>query len=229
MTQALLMVLVMVLALVLSYPYLCRQFKVIRWRRAWALDKHLAAFQQLFAGVDGFNLSRNARSAGDAFEYTYGEIDFISFIALLSLTKPDHTTVFYDLGSGIGKAVIACAMVFPVKKSCGIELFTTIHTAAVNQLALLRQLPAYVQAAEAIYFINDSFLHADFKDATLIFINATAFIGETWTHLNQRLATLHPGITVITTSKQLSSNKFTVIHTTRVQMSWGIVQAYIHQ
>ena len=69
----------------------------------------------------------NARQKQDAIEYVYGEIEFLPFIALLSLDKPDSKTVFYDLGSGIGKAVLACAMVYPVHKSVGVELLPELY------------------------------------------------------------------------------------------------------
>lgn len=70
-------------------------------------------FQNLYEDVDGYSISRKARVKMDAFAYTYGEIEFLSFIALLSLVKPNENSVFYDLGSGTGKAVIAAAMVYP--------------------------------------------------------------------------------------------------------------------
>lgn len=211
----------------LSYPSLQKRVKIKRWSNALQLNKHQPHYQQIFKNVDGFALSRHARAAGDAIEYTYGEIDFFSFVALLSLTKPTNNTIFYDLGSGIGKAVIACAMVFNVKKSCGIELFDELHQAAVSQQQLLHQLPCY--NTRSIDFIHGDFLHIDFSDATLVFINATAFFGETWSSIHQHLCKLKPGTLIITTSKKLPANRFTVKTQTTVKMSWGLVSAYIHQ
>ena len=150
-----------------------RKLHIKRWYKALDLDKHLALFQQLFCGIDGFALSRQARKERDAIEYTYGEIDFISFIALLSLTKPGINTVFYDLGSGTGKAVIACTMVFNVQKSCGIELFDLLHNTALKQQQRLQQQTGYTIKSNALHFINADFFHADFSDATLIFINTS--------------------------------------------------------
>ncbi len=215
--------------LALTYLSIKRRVAIWRWRNALALDKHAIAFQHLFADIDGFTLSRQARTNHDAIEYIYGEIDFTTFIALLSLTNPDKETVFYDLGSGVGKAVLACAMVFTVKKSCGIELFSELHQCALRQQQRLQQLPAYSAAVDNIHFINANFLQVDFSDATHIFINATAFIGETWGALNQRLDAMTTATTVITTTKKLSSASFFVIKTVMVQMSWGVVTAYIQR
>ncbi|MDP3705260.1 MAG: hypothetical protein Q8R24_05065 [Legionellaceae bacterium] len=205
-----------------------RQFKIWRWQRALCTQKHSKTLQKISADINGFALSRQARAKGDALEYVYGEIDFLSFIALLTLTKPDHNTVFYDLGSGTGKAVFACSMIFPVKKSCGIELFHELHLAARTQLKQLLKLSDYEVVARRIHFIQGNFLQTDFYDATLIFINATGYFGDTWIALNNRLEDLPIGTIVITTTKQLLSSRYTIQRVTAVQMSWGIVRAYIH-
>jgi hypothetical protein len=200
-----------------------------QWCHQLDLNKHAACYQQLFHDIDGFFLSKTARGKHDAFEYTYGEIQFTSFIALISLTHPNAQTVFYDLGSGVGKAVLACAMVFDVQKSCGIELFHRLSLTALHQKQRLLEQPEYQDKATKIHFIHSDFLRADFSDATLVFINATALFGETWLALNQRLAMLCPNAIVLTTSKALSSNAFEVKKTTTVAMSWGLVKAYLHQ
>lgn len=213
----------------LLFPYWQKQTAIKRWYSTLALDKHLTNHQMLFQDIDGFALSRQARISGDAIEYTYGEIDFVPFIALLSLAKPNKNTVFYDLGSGTGKAVLACAMVFNVRKSCGIELFNLLHQAALKQRNSLQQLANYYSAANALHFINADFLHVNFSDATVVFMNATAFFGETWIAAQQCLHQLRPGTLVITTSKRLSLSMFKLIKSTTVQMSWGPVRAYIQQ
>lgn len=200
-----------------------------RWMKHLDLKQHQRSYHQLFSCIDGFELSRQARTSHNAFEYTYGEIEFISFIALIGLTKPNEKTVFYDLGSGVGKAVFACSMVFNVRKSCGIELFDSLHRAALSQTHQLLQNPRYRHKSNQISFIHANFLGYDFYDATLVFINATGFFGETWTAINQQLENLNVGTWVITSSKKLSSNAFIIIRVTSVCMSWGVVKAYIHQ
>ncbi|ETO94469.1 hypothetical protein [Legionella oakridgensis] len=199
------------------------------WRKKLHIKQHLNIYQQLFADINGFKLSRKARASQDAMEYLYGEIDFVSFIALLSCTNPTKNTVFYDLGSGIGTAVLACTMVFDVKKSCGIELFSSLHQAALKQKEALEQIPEYSTAANKIHFIHGDFLKTNFYDATLIFINSTAFIGDTWSALCQRLNKMPAGTIIITTSKKLPSQDFHVIRATTVKMSWGLVTAYIQE
>ncbi|WP_028388945.1 hypothetical protein [Legionella fairfieldensis] len=207
-----------------------QQHAAIRtWRKAFAINKHLLVYQQLYADVDGFALSKAARTNQDALEYVYGEIDFESFVALLGLCKPDISTVFYDLGSGTGKAVLACAMVFNVQKCCGVELFASLHQSALKQQQRLSHIPAYRDKAARIEFKQANFFDTQFTDASLIFVNATAFLGETWLALSKHIEQVKPGAVVISTTKSLRSNLFTLLTRTQVAMSWGIVEAFIQK
>ncbi len=221
---------ILLMLFLLSLPYLKKTYRLKRWQHALHLKQHHAVFQTIVKDINGFALSRSARAHHDAMEYTYGEIDFMSFIALIAMTHPTTETRFYDLGSGTGKAVLACAMVFDMQACCGVELFEPLHHAAVVQKDKLRHVPAYIKKTGSIHFMNDNFLNIDLSKASLIFINATALFGDTWEKLNQQLQTqTTAGTVIITTSKPLiSSTAYDVINTTKVNMSWGVVSAYIH-
>lgn len=227
-SQMITCLLIIILFLFYSVNKIRKKNRVRQWQKLLNLQTHFPTFQKLYKDVDGFALSRQARQQLDAIEYVYGEIEFLSFIALLSLVKPDRNTVFYDLGSGTGKAVIACAMVYPVKKSVGIELFPELVSCANSQIKNLTRIPSYVHQTKKIIFILDNFLTADLSDATLIFINSSTFFNPTWIKLCARLDTLPNLNSVITTSKPLISSKFSPIISTKMQMSWGTVLAYIH-
>jgi SAM-dependent methyltransferase len=203
--------------------------RIKRWQTSLGLPAHRLAFQDLYNSVDGFKMSRIARNKKDALDYIYGEIDFLSFIALLSLTKPDHNTVFYDLGSGVGKAVLACAMVFPVRKSVGVELLSELHLCACELKKRLATDFKYEHQAQKIDFILGDFLDIPLEDATLIFINSSTLFGTTWEKLCLVLDNSPQACTIISTSKPLISTVFAAKISTRIQMSWGIVPVYIHQ
>ena len=202
--------------------------KIWNWKRRNRLYHHLNALQQISTDINGFQLSKQARLQYDAMDYVYGEIDNIAFAALLSLVQTNNDTVFYDLGSGSGKTVMLYAMLFPQQKSCGIELFDTLHQAALIQKRRLGCLPDYQDIASKITYIQDNFLNVDLNDATVIYINSTSYFGDTWTILNHKLSALPNCTTIITTSKPLITPTYKVAKITRVQMSWGIVHAYIH-
>ncbi|KTD07604.1 hypothetical protein [Legionella jamestowniensis] len=221
--------LLLLLAAILIWFGRRQQRAVKRWRKALSLDKHFAIYQALYNNINGFALSQHARRKEAALEYTYGEIDFESFIALLSLCQPNPATVFYDLGSGTGTAVIACTLVFDVRKSCGIELFSELHHCALRQKQRLQAYKGYQEKAKHITFIKDDFLNCQFSDASLVFINATAFFGGHWLAISKHLEQLQPGSVVISTSKALVSPLFITRKVTAVNMSWGVVNAFIQE
>lgn len=194
-----------------------------------SLDDHADIFHKLYEDVNGYQLSYQERQKlTDSAEYTYGEVNFLSFVDLLSLTKPDSNTVFYDLGSGSGKAVITCAMAYPVKKAVGVELFTPLYAAACEKTKQLATLPGYSEIAQKISFMQGNFLEEhSFDDATLIFINSTT-MGGIWDALCERVNKLPHLDKVITLTRQLISDKFVPEITTTVQMSWGEVTAFVH-
>ena len=204
-----------------------RQIK--RWRCALSLDLHVKHFEQLYQTVNGFEISKSARQENDALEYVYGEIEFEPFIALLSLCKPSTDTVFYDLGSGTGKAVLAMHMVFKLHKSCGIELFPALHACAEAQKARLALYPDYSSALHTVFFNQGDFLGFSLNDADLIFINSTAFFGDYWIRISQYLEQVASGTQLITISKPLKSSAFTCVHSTFVTMSFGPVRAFIQK
>jgi hypothetical protein len=222
-------ILISVATCFLVCPYLKKFIHLKRWRYIHKLSKHQPIFQNIIKDIDGFKLSQIARTSADAMEYSYGEIEFVSFIALISLARPTLEGRFYDLGSGSGKAVLACAMVFDMQTYCGIELFEELHHAALLLQQRLQQHPGYQH--KIIHFIHDNFLNADFSDASLIFINATALFGATWEQLNQRLDhEAAAGTVIITISKALTtSTRYTLNIKTSVLMSWGVATAYIQE
>ena len=221
----------LILLLSLSGRYLCRRIKqgrIEQWKKSLHIDEHERVFQQLYHHANGFLLSQQARQKSDSLDYVYGEIKLLPFLALFSLAQPDEQTVFYDLGCGVGKAVLACAMVYPINKSVGIEILPQLYFNACRQVDYLAQLPNYAEQAKKIEFILGDFLEVNLDEATIIFINSTSFFGPTWEKICARIEQLPQLKIVITTSKTLPGKHFKVILQTQIEMSWGVVFAYIH-
>lgn len=210
-------------------PRWINQYKIKRWIKALNLKQHEAVFEIIYQSTNGFVISREARKHGDAMAYTYGEIDFLSFIALISMTRPHPDTRFYDLGSGTGKAVLACALVFEMREYCGIELFEKLHEAAQVSKQVLQTYPDYLSKVSQIRFIQGDFLTMNLQDATLIFINAAAFFGSMWERLEKQLEGVASGTVLVTISRAFKTSYFAVIKRTTVKMSWGVATAYIHE
>ena len=228
-TSSIILLSVFILLLILFCCYQKKNYwRVQSWQKSLGLQHHLKIFQTVYQDVDGFALSRQARRKQDALDYIYGEIEFTSFIALLSLAKPNSNTVFYDLGCGAGKAVLACAMVYPIQKAVGVEILPELYTCASTQVQHLASLDEYKNRASTIQFILGDFLKVSLQEANFVFVNSSSLFGTTWENLCLVLNNLPQLETVITTSKPLISAVFTPQISTKIQMSWGIVPAYIH-
>src|SRR6185437_5745051 len=83
-----------------------------------ALIKTEYFLYDLYKGLNTSGISKQERKRlnieDDAF--VYGEIEFLPFYTVLNKTKPQSGDVFYDLGSGAGKAVFVAASFFNIKK-----------------------------------------------------------------------------------------------------------------
>jgi hypothetical protein len=61
----------------------------------------------------------------------YGEVEFASFSKVLRKISPAPGGVFYDLGSGTGRAVFVARFLHDFKECKGIELLEGLHSVAV--------------------------------------------------------------------------------------------------
>lgn len=216
---------IIIFLLCLNFSYINNQRKLNSWKKKLNLSLHRNNFLSIFQNIDGFAISKKARQNKVHTELIYGEIEFYSFIALLCQIEINKNTVFYDLGCGVGKAVIACSMVFNPKKAVGIELIPELYKSATHAKQVFKK----VYDHHTIDFILSDFKVANLDEATCIFINATALFDSTWQEMSLIFELLQKLEYVITVSKIVKSSKFTVLSKTSVQMSWGIATVYIHK
>lgn len=62
----------------------------------------------------------------------YGEVEFHSFYRILRKVNPAPGGIFYDLGSGTGKAVFAARFVCDFARCIGIEILDGLHKQAAS-------------------------------------------------------------------------------------------------
>lgn len=115
-----------------------------------AVDRAHATFQKLFAShsTDSGKILANGgreRIQDDVTQMSslvYGEIDFFAFAMILHKVKPQAGEVFYDLGHGLGKAVIAAALLSGhlLSRCSGLELLPELHGVAEDVAQLYAQL-----------------------------------------------------------------------------------------
>ncbi len=211
--------------------------KRIDWPRIQSIEQTL---QTLFKGSHGKIISfiyRKIRGVSDK-EFIYGEIDFLSFHNILEQTQPKLGEVFYDLGSGTGKAVFSAGLFYSLSKSCGIELLPPLYEKAANQLKKLvnftQALPldseySLSEKISSIQFINDSFLNYDFYDANIIYVAATCLNHATWENLITKMTALKTGTRIIVATKSIEYEEFDLIYQGTELMSWGLCPIKIYK
>jgi SAM-dependent methyltransferase len=189
-------------------------------------------FNCLYKDVDGYDLSYQSgqRQNLNGNNFVYGEINFDTFADLLDeLPYNSEQRVFYDLGSGVGKPVIAAALLGDFQKLVGIEMLEDLHLESMRVKNLfnsdVRKLfPS--KAAVQIDFICGNLLTTDFSDGDLVFVQSTCFNEELMEKLEQKCNELKPGSLVITGTKSLPTWQVTGMK--KYKMSWGEACLFFH-
>jgi hypothetical protein len=195
---------------------------LVQWKKR---RQTLASCRQLYHDIPSFSLATQARIQQQLFsyEYIYGEIDYKSFMKLLNMCEINTASIFYDLGSGVGKAVMCAALLYDFKKACGIEQLQLLHDHAIKV-----QQSSEVLKGKNIFFYHANLLTTDWLEADIVFINASAFIGDFWEQLLEKLKQLKVGTQIIVVSKLLPSDHFTVKYSDFLPMSCGWVRVGVY-
>jgi hypothetical protein len=175
--------------------------------------------KRIYKGMDGYG---GDEAYDGTYPTTYGEITLKGIEQLIQIFQknqpiqsyPEKQQVFYDLGSGIGKIVMMVASLVPGIKSKGIELVKERHEKAMVAYHALKN-----KSKANIELICGSFFNHNIN-AAWIFISNLCFPDE----INKKLTTylekqLQPN-TLIACSVELPTNRFTLIQTYSIPMTW---------
>jgi hypothetical protein len=159
--------------------YRPRSFALRKWEKYYNEDYHgyfddyktIQTIQQdNKMGIDDLGISG-----------TYGEISSHglkdSIFSSFAFYEED---VMYDLGSGIGKAVIQFAYETKCGRCTGIELGVRRHMIATTVLEDIKLSSTDQYYADKINFILGDITTVNWTDATVLFINALCFPEDLW-------------------------------------------------
>lgn len=157
----------------------------------------------------------------------YGEIDLQGFCDLLLNHIPhDSGDIFYDLGSGSGRAVFAARFVGDFKECVGIELLSNLHELASSVKSLYRFQYQHKFIHQHVQFVCSDLLDYDgwWKDGTVVYVpNLKDQIAE-------KAIKLRTGAFLICLKKFESAtfnSVFDLVKELPVAMSWGESNVYI--
>lgn len=196
--------------------------------------EHQRIFENIYEGINGFDISFDSRSHAPAEEddsLTYGEVTLAAIEQMLT-ALPSRKGVFYDLGSGTGKAVLAAALVGDFTSLTGVELLPELFAAA--ELARRK----FIVATEPfctnqrtqpdINFILGDLVAIDYSDADVVFIPSTCYSETLMSMIRRRATMLRAGAILITVSQTLQSSAFELYTSLEVPMSWGKSTIFIY-
>jgi hypothetical protein len=156
----------------------------------------------------------------------YGEIDPPTFSSLLEIVARPGDSVFYDLGSGVGRLVYAAAFSNFFKQSIGIEIVSSRHDLAVSARNNFHEFSPNTE----VTFINDSFLSIDFSNADVVFLAGTAIPKDVMKKLIVKFRDLKHGARIIITDKEIADkNNFELELTSDLRTDFDISEAHIYR
>lgn len=191
-------------------------------------------FTTLYSDVNGYVISSQARHKLPISDksHTYGEVVPESFFEMINYVKPKPKEIFYDLGSGTGKAVILAALLFDFQSCFGIETLLELYKVAQTVLTRFNHevVPALQKkVVSTVEFEQADFLDYDISDGDIFFAHSTCFSPELMVQLTKKLESIKEGARVITVTKVIDSPHFACLKTQDYLLGWGKVTINFYQ
>lgn len=221
-------------------PYVITQVEsAILQRKAQIFD----AITENFPIAMGKQASKQDRQSVDLQRdpsLTYGEIEFQSFAEILLTIQARYGGlpeggIFYDLGSGTGKALIAAALLSNFSECRGIEILPSLHSLGLKLTeAYSEKFIKFVLSNSDLWTITPrlinikgNILEEDFSEADLIFVNSTCFSDEMVSEISEKPTKV--GTISVSLTKPLSAKNWAQLEVVRKKMSWGEATVYIQR
>lgn len=191
-------------------------------------------FEEFYSELNGYAISSEAKKefSTESKSLTYGEVTYDGLKEVFDIINPVENSVFYDLGSGTGKALIVSALAGPFSTINGVELLPKLYQASLDVkdyfLSFLGK--NYTEAVSPKMDIkNQNIQECVFSDGDVVLINSTCFDTELMDIISQKAESLKKGSHFISFTKSLSSDQFEIIHQDYHKMGWGSPTVYIHK
>jgi hypothetical protein len=188
-------------------------------------------FEEAFKGVEGGSISHAERYKGNLVgsEFTYGEIDFLHFLPLMKIYAKKTGGVFWDLGCGTGKAMMAASLCdLNFEKVCGVELLDGLYDSALKTITKYLETESG-KKRKSNYFnlVKGDMKLVDWTDADMIYTSSICFPEELIQALTEKGKMLKKGTIIISLKNWKDSSVFKVLEYLQVKMTWGKTGVYI--
>lgn len=164
----------------------------------------------------------------------YGEIDLRGFCQLLNEIPHTPNDVFYDLGSGSGRAVMAARFIGDFQECIGIELLENLHQLASSVKSLYKFQYQHKLIHQHVQFICSDLLDCDgwWKNGTVVYIPNLLFDVDLMDQIAEKAMKLRSGAHCICLKKFNTTafdSAFELIQQRPVPMSWGQSNVYVYR
>lgn len=192
-----------------------------------ATEEKYTLFKSIFESVEGSSVSQGERKrlgvAGKS-EFTYGEVEFVHMMPVFELCEVKPGQVFWDLGCGAGKCLVAAAMLYPELQACkGVEYLDRLYELCNDTVT---QVNAQSIGAPITVHHGDM-LQVDWSDADLIYTSSICFPQQLIDGMYEKAKLLKRGAKIITLKNFAPNEEFEIKYNLRVKMTWGRTGVYI--
>ena len=171
---------------------------------------------------------------------TYGEIEFQALGEIFYTIQWRYGGlpsggIFYDLGSGTGKALLAAALLGTFSECIGIELLSSLHKISLSLIEeyndeitqhVLHNTNLWITIPKLRNIHGDIF-QVDWKNAAFIFVNSTCFNEEMVELISE--VEVPVGTLAVSLTRPLTARTWVGLETVRKRMSWGEATVYIQR
>jgi SAM-dependent methyltransferase len=181
-------------------------------------------YESIFIGLDGYKVSfaekENREKKEDIFkDILYGEVSLELLYALFVLPPVNEyisdAKVFYDLGSGIGNAVISAYLTGAFKKCVGIELMNLLYETSLIAKKRMNE-------SEGVFFINGNILNVDISEADIVLFCCPTKDENLRYKMEEKFKTLKKNSIILSLIHKFKDNdNFELLNFKDVKVAWG--------
>lgn len=185
-------------------------------------------YDGIFKNLNGYGVSLSEKQSKIHDKYIkdliYGEIPLELLYALFQLDFSakylNDAKVFYDLGSGIGNAVIGAFLIGNFEKCIGVELLDSLFE--LSKIAEARLNSLDINSKNKVKFLHDNILNVDISNADVILFCCPNKDENIRNKMEEKFKTLKSG-TVIFSLIHVFKNKndFKMLSAKIVRSAWG--------
>ncbi|RYH30946.1 hypothetical protein EON65_03815 [archaeon] len=175
------------------------------------------------------------RDSIDLDTLTYAETDVKAFTTfLLNIGTLDinfsQDSVFVEVGSGLGKIVIASAVIRMFRKVIGIEIVGPLYRKAMELSTVFSKNFRNPLEQCDIEFVNADGTYVDWSYANLVYIDATSFDQDMMVRVDvtaQKM--LISSVIMIMNNRLLREQYFELVKVVEIKQSYGTSQLFVYR